>query len=238
MEGYAECPDCGSRIHCGSVGLANLEKRHRGTKICWETKAKQDKNAKAKKNGSLLTFFNHPKATPVPSTILRVQPVHSPALTQETVEAAVPHRDEQIAPVRTTTRPKISPFLERLNNLAKSLPHTIPEASDNDKLAEFGGDPAGIDDKTIDSEELWEEEINPRLKRILGWGTEGKMEDLIRRGRKGVEGLAIYVRYCVEERGVNEGLFEGKLSHLMSVLEETYVLKIICDPMDGTHAYR
>ena len=102
-EGYAECPDCGSRIHCGSVGLANLEKRHRGKKICRETKAKRDKNMKAKKNGSLLTFFNHPKATSVPSTILRIQPVHSPTLTQETVEAAVPHRDEQIAPVRTTT---------------------------------------------------------------------------------------------------------------------------------------
>ena len=53
---------------------------------------------------------------------------------------------------------------------------------------------------------------------------EGKMEDLIRRGRKGVEGLAIYMRYWVEERGVNGSLFEGKLSCLMSALEEVYVL--------------
>jgi hypothetical protein len=132
----------------------------------------------------------------------------------------------------------MSPFLEKLTNLAKNLPHTIPEAFDDDKLAEFGGDPAGVDDKTIDSEELWEEEINPRLKRILGWGTEGKMEDLIRRGRKGVDGLAIYVRYCVEERGVNESLFEGKLSHLMSVLEEMYVSKTISYLTDGAHTYR
>jgi hypothetical protein len=29
-EGYAVCPDCGSSIHCGTVGLPNLEKRHRG----------------------------------------------------------------------------------------------------------------------------------------------------------------------------------------------------------------
>jgi hypothetical protein len=46
------------------------------------------------------------------------------------------------------------------------------------------------------------------------------MEDLVRRGRKGIEGLAVYMRYYVEEQGVNEDLFEGKLSHLMSILEE------------------
>ena len=33
-EGYAQCPDC------GTVGLANLEKRHWGKKICLETKGK------------------------------------------------------------------------------------------------------------------------------------------------------------------------------------------------------
>ena len=27
-DGYAECPDCGTRIHYGTVGLQNLEKRH------------------------------------------------------------------------------------------------------------------------------------------------------------------------------------------------------------------
>ena len=55
-EGYAECPNCRACIHCGTVGLANLEKWHCGMKICLETKAKQDKNAKVKRNRSL-TFF-------------------------------------------------------------------------------------------------------------------------------------------------------------------------------------
>jgi hypothetical protein len=27
-DGYATCPDCKTRIHCGSVGLSNLEKNH------------------------------------------------------------------------------------------------------------------------------------------------------------------------------------------------------------------
>ena len=52
---------------------------------------------------------------------------------------------------------------------------------------------------------------------------EGSMKELIRRGKKGVEGLAMYVGYFVEERGVNESLFEGKLSHLMMALEEMCV---------------
>ena len=50
---YAECPDCGTRIHCGTVGVQNLEKWHQGSKICLESKAKQDKNANLKKNGTL-----------------------------------------------------------------------------------------------------------------------------------------------------------------------------------------
>ncbi|KAF8227847.1 hypothetical protein L208DRAFT_1404914 [Tricholoma matsutake] len=32
-EGYAVCPDCDSRVNCGTIGLANLEKHHHGKKI-------------------------------------------------------------------------------------------------------------------------------------------------------------------------------------------------------------
>ena len=50
-EGYTEiCPDCGACIHCGTVGIQNLKKWHQGSKICLESKAKQDKNAKMKEN--------------------------------------------------------------------------------------------------------------------------------------------------------------------------------------------
>jgi hypothetical protein len=82
-EGYAECPDCGARIHCGTVGIQNLEKRHRGSKTCLESKAKRDKNAKTKKNGTLFSFFNRPKPSLVPSTVPSVPLVQSPALPRE-----------------------------------------------------------------------------------------------------------------------------------------------------------
>ena len=32
-EGYAVCPDCDSHVNCGTIGLANLEKRHRRKKV-------------------------------------------------------------------------------------------------------------------------------------------------------------------------------------------------------------
>ena len=211
-EGYAVCPDCGSRIHCGTVGLPNLEKRHRSTKICLETRAKRDKNANLKRNGTLLTFFNKPKPSLVPSTVSSQPLVQSLAVPREKTSG----NGVGLVP---TVMP-LSSFVEKLDYLAKRLPGTIPVASDDDKLAEFGQDPAMFDDQMFDKDSLWEEEINPRLKRILGWGTEENMADLIRRGSKGVEGLATYTKYFVEERGVNESLFEGKLSHLMIALEK------------------
>jgi hypothetical protein len=72
--------------------------------------------------------------------------------------------------VPSITRLRISPFVKKFSDLTKNLPDTIPEASDSDKLAKFGHDPANFDDKTFNKDDLWEEEINPCLKRVLGWG--------------------------------------------------------------------
>jgi len=42
-DGHAICPECRTRVNCGTVGIANLEQRHRGKKICWETRERRDK---------------------------------------------------------------------------------------------------------------------------------------------------------------------------------------------------
>ena len=141
-----------------------------------------------KKNGSILNFFNQPKSTLVPSTIPFVQPVQSPALPRDKVpdtNSTAARQEEE--PIPTIAPPGVSQFIEKLTKLTKNLPNTIPEASADDKLAEFGQDPSSFDNKIFNKDDLWEEEINPRLKRVLGWGTEGNMKDLIRRGRKGVK---------------------------------------------------
>jgi hypothetical protein len=71
----------------------------------------------------------------------------------------------------------------------------------------------------LDADELWENLLNGMMKSAFGWGNEGNMEEIIRRGRKGLDGLLNFVKYFIVKRGVSEGLFEGKLAYLMSALE-------------------
>ena len=196
-DGYALCPDCKTRIHCGSVGIANLEKNHCGKKTCIKARQKHEKEQQAAKRPNLLTFFNKPKASLVPSTIPHSAPIqglHS-------------------APVAA------SGFLEKLHHLIESLLNTILEASDDNKLAIFEGNPMDFDDPTLDADSLWETVLNAQLKSVLGWGMEEDLDLIIWRGEKGLDGLANFVEYFVVKRGVKEGLFEGKLSHLMTALQ-------------------
>jgi len=111
-------------------------------------------------------------------------------------------------------------FIETLRNLVKDLPESAPEASEFDRLAVFGGNPEEFDDPTLDADELWEMTLNGVLKSTLGWGTEGNMDEIIRHGKWGLDGLVKFAAYFVEERGVSEGLFEGKLSNLVMVLKQ------------------
>ena len=46
-KGYAVFPDCDSRVNCGTIGLANLEKRHRGNKICKILAVQQKRDTKS-----------------------------------------------------------------------------------------------------------------------------------------------------------------------------------------------
>ena len=49
------------------------------------------------------------------------------------------------------------------------------------------------------------------------------MEEVIQHGRKGLDGLANFVKHFVVKQGVSMELFEGKLMYLMSKLEEKWV---------------
>ena len=241
-DGHAICPDCRTRINCGTVGIANLEQRHRGKKICRETQERRDKEGKKKKDGSLLTFFGkQPNATPIPSNVRPSAPlrghdiirISSPAvlLASPSKEAMVctlkPARANAVEPANATT----GDFLGQLYNLIENLPASIPEASDYDRLAVFSGNPVEYDNPSLSPDELWEETLNGLFKSALGWGTEGDMDEVIRRGRKGLDGLANFVKHFVVKRGVSMGLFEGKLAHLVSKLERKQVL--ILSPLEN-----
>lgn len=46
---------------------------------------------------------------------------------------------------------------------------------------------------------------------------------MVRWGAMGMGGVLQFARYFIEERGVNEMLFEGKLSHLLNAVKKMYV---------------
>ena len=56
--------------------------------------------------------------------------------------------------------PVIDNFLEKLVDLIRLLPDTIPEATDYDKLAVFTGNPRDFDNPGLDADDLWEEVLN------------------------------------------------------------------------------
>ena len=220
------CPDCDSRVNCGTIGLANLEKRHRGKKVCKATQEKRDKEAKKRKEGSILNFLK-PKATIVPLTVKSTAPVHSYKLPPQSephassITSTTNVQDKTISLVsQPASRPISNSFIKMLQELVKDLPESVPEASEFDRLAVFGGNPKEFDDPTLNAEELWEATLNNVLKSTLGWGIEGNMDNIIRRGKWGLDGLVNFASYFVEERGVSGGLFEGKLTYLMTPLKK------------------
>ena len=117
-------------------------------------------------------------------------------------------------------RPISNNFIKILWELVKDLPATVPEASEFNRLVVFGGNPKEFDDPTLDADELWETTLNSILKSTLGWGNEGNMDDIIRRGKWGLDGLVNFATYFVEERGVSGELFEGKLTNLVMALRK------------------
>jgi hypothetical protein len=161
-EGWAVCPDCLTRINCGPSGLGNLEKQHRGTKICKEKQARLNKEAKKKRDGNILSFFNKPKAAPVPSTVSHSKPVQSYKMPPAVSQAPAPKR-ATIHALKPVPKPIITDdFLEKFHNLIQRLPESIPEASEYDKLAFLSGNPADHDNPSLKGDELWEV-VNPLL---------------------------------------------------------------------------
>ena len=109
---------------CGTIGLANLEKRHRRKKVC---KAAQDKRDKEKnsKDRTILSFLK-PKATVVPSTVSSPVPVHGYKLAQQSNKSVAISTTPQGRVVSLAVLPVSGPifnnFIKTLKNLVKELP--------------------------------------------------------------------------------------------------------------------
>lgn len=152
-KGYTLCPDCDSHVKCGTIGLANLEKCHCGTKVCKAAQEKLDKKVKTRKDRTILSFLK-PKAATVPLTVGSQAPVHSyksavtdtiPAVSA-TLQAA---RSETVFSKSLAVTGPIFSFIKTLRNLVNDLPESTPEASEFDRLALFGGNPKEFDDPAL-----------------------------------------------------------------------------------------
>ena len=62
----------------------------------------------------------------------------------------------------------------------------------------LGGNPKEFDDASLEADELWEASLNGVLKSTLGWGMEGNMDEIIRHGRWGLDGLVDFATYFME----------------------------------------
>lgn len=75
--------------------------------------------------------------------------------------------------------PAANNFLEKLLDLIKHVPNTVPEATEYNKLVVFAGHPGDFDIPNLDVDDLWAEVLNKVLKSALGGGDEENMENLI-----------------------------------------------------------
>lgn len=117
--------------------------------------------------------------------------------------------------------------MTKLRKLADLLPPSDPLANAEDRLAKLSGPPGTFDNPQCPANELWEEVLNGVLKDVLGWGCKILPRDIIRRGKDGLDGLICFVEYFVMNRGVEEGLFEGKLALLIEEMEQLLVLSTL-----------
>lgn len=205
-------------IKLGTSGIANMLSRHCGTQICKKMMSLLPKDgAKKLKNGSLLGMWGTKKAA-IPSTITPTQPVVNQPL-DRLQDSGAAGDTASLSPGPTIPQFK-SAFLNKFHAIICNLPDSVPLGTDNDKLSVFSQDPANFDQQDVSSEDLWEVVLNGTLKEYLGWGTEDQIITFIRRGQKGMDGMLSFVAYFIETRGVPEGLFEGKLAHILAKAEE------------------
>ena len=114
-DGFAICPDCGSRVNCGMIGLPNFEKLHHGTKVCKTAQQKQDKDAKKKKDRTILNVLR-PETAIVPSTI------HGPPLVH--IYKLVPQLVSNASPATTSTTSEQGKAIS--NSTSKSVLVPVP----------------------------------------------------------------------------------------------------------------
>lgn len=163
------------------------------------------------------------KPAPIPSQVSAPAPIQGTTFYAPNISDIedIPPPLEAISPQSPQTG-----ILQRLRAAEGRLPASVPLGTRTDALAAFAIDPAQLVEPTMEADSLWEEVLNGMLKSVLGWADQ-PVHGLVRRGEFGLSGLLRFVEYFVSKRGVSAGLFEGKLSVLMSEIDDMLVTGFI-----------
>jgi hypothetical protein len=161
-----------------------------------------------------------PKPTLVPPLVEGPSFVQNTAILMHLQSFEPTDRDmtHLVTPIQAPVKQN-SQFIKKLEAMVKHIPFSVAKGSEDDILAPFGGNPRNQDIVSISADELWEANLNQFLKSVLGWGGMDTMDGIVCHGRNGMDSVLEFARFCIEKRGVNEGLFEGKLSQLMNAVE-------------------
>ena len=175
----------------GQLGFRTLQKKK---KALWnveilELKARWDKKGKSMVQGSLIMFIK-PKPTLDPLMVAGTSLIQSNTISASFSTADIPSKwefEERVA--MSFENGHIngrSQCIKRLEALVKGILESIPEGSENDRLASFSNNPRNQDVSDLEGDELWEANLNCFLKE--GWGIEDKMDGIVCQGENGMDG--------------------------------------------------
>ena len=181
--------------------------------------AKKQQEKKRFKNGTLDGFLC-PRPAFIAFTMQPIPLIHILPVPGECAFISLPSA--------AVSGPKESKLLNRIRKIMKNLPNSVPIASSQDRFTVFSQDPHLLTGTTKNGDDLWEDTLNLFLKDALGWGGEKDMEGMVCHGERGMEGIMSFVRYFIDERGVSEALFKGKLNRLLDAADKMSVIHLRC----------
>src|SRR6266545_151566 len=138
-DGFANCPDCGERVNCGTVGISIITPRH---------KEMSENMGKGKAQKSL------PKPTPMPSTVAsRSSQVHGIEI------PAIGNDDGGRLGLDPEPEWLVALSMEQHEWKYRRWWKTYPSVLKNDRLAQLSVNPSDHDDPSLD-DALREEVLN------------------------------------------------------------------------------
>ncbi|KAF6761402.1 hypothetical protein DFP72DRAFT_1042237 [Ephemerocybe angulata] len=231
------CPRCFKSYPEGTGGPKNILKTHVGSENCIKRGGTiKNKESVQKSSSFLKNFFMAPSAKKkaVPSTapapkVIRSQVIppklHWNTLVDQnqtdTPATPAPSVPSTVSPTQSTEHPSVQSTSIRSSLLLLASRLDAPsEETSNRFLAEFNVPPANYDNPALSADDLWEESLNGMLHAAFGWGDGLYEEQMPGLEPERVRGLVRFVAHFVDVRGLDEGLFEARMSRLAQSIEK------------------